>query len=74
MGEGEFLVFIFYCVFGFWLYVLSKDFRSKVHEVWRSRSGLRRVRTVAEISVALLCGFGILIGPLALIGLVLLAR
>ena len=74
MAEGELLVFIFYCVFGFWLYLLSKDFRSKVRELWRGRTGIRRVQTAAEITVALIFGVGVLIGPLALIGIVLSAR
>lgn len=74
MGQGERLIFIFYCVFGFWFFILSKDFRSRVREIWADRSGIRRLQTVGEIAVATICGLGLLVGPLALIGLVLSAR
>lgn len=51
----------------FWTFVFSSDFRSKVFQVWRARSGLGHLRTALEAIGVTIVGLVPLAGPFALV-------
>lgn len=68
----ELLIYVGPYIYGFWAYIFSADFRSKVHDEWRARSGWRHIRTAFEIVIATIFGLAVLVGPFALVGLLFL--
>ena len=49
---------------GFWMFLLSADFRSEVIEGWKNRTLLGKLAVPVEIFVAVACG----VLPFALVG------